>query len=197
MAKMKKETKYALIILFAFALLIVVSVMSVTDQWTSLGWVLAMRPGRQVVEIAEDETPMGTVSEDMMSRTETKVINDLITLKFSFNAENQGLKEPVIMLKFKAYDHGRDVTDQITLQIPKVVFAMDEVNQAEVMDLPDGYKGCGIYFEEGLAYSVKGSWTFQLTDLKGKKISEDIVIEGEAFMMDAVASGEDAAGVDP
>ncbi|MDR1205251.1 MAG: hypothetical protein LBL26_07195 [Peptococcaceae bacterium] len=197
MAKMKKETKYAAIILLTFALLIVVSVMTVTDQWTSLGKILSMRMGRQVIEIAEDETPLGMVSEDMMSQSEVKVVNDSITVKFSFNAENQGLTKPVIVLKFRAYDHGRDVTDQIGFEIPKAVFAMNEVHRVESLDVLSGYNGCEIFFEEGLTYSVKGSWTFQLTDLGGGKLSEDIIIEGEGAIADAAdTEGEDATAED-
>jgi hypothetical protein len=55
-----------------------------------------------------------------------------------------------------------------------------------------GYNGCEVFFEEGLTYSVKGSWTFQLTDLNGGKLSEDIVVEGEGVIMDAAdAEGDD------
>jgi uncharacterized cupredoxin-like copper-binding protein len=193
MAKMKRETKYAAVILLTFALLIVVSVMTVTDQWASLGKILSMRAGRQVIEITEDETPLGMVPEDMMSQSEVKVVNDSVTVKFSFNAENQGLAKPVMILKFRAYDHGRDVTDQINFEIPKAVPAMNEVDRVEPLDVLSGYNGCEIFFEEGLTYSVKGSWTFQLTDLRGGKLSEDIIIEGEGAIVDAAdAEDEDA-----
>jgi hypothetical protein len=185
MTEMKKETKYAAVILLGFALLIVVSVVTITDQWSSLGHILSMRLGRQVIEITEDETPLGMVSEDMMSQSEVKVINDLVTVKFSFNAENQGLAKPVIVFKFKAYDRGRDVTDQVDFEIPKVISAMSEVDHVELLGTLDEYKGCEVFFKEEIAHSVKGSWTFQLTDLKQGKLSEDIVIEGEAAIMDA------------
>jgi hypothetical protein len=196
MTNMKKEMKHAAIILLAFALLIAVSVVTITDQWSSLGEVLSIRTGRQVIEIVEDDTPLGMVSEDMMSQSEVKVVNDQITVKFSFNAENQGLAEPVIVLKFKAYDpDGRDVTDQVDFTIPKGVLAMNEVNRVESLGEPDGHKGCEIFFEEGLAYSVKGSWTFQLTDLNQGKLSGDVVVEGDAVILDA-ADNTGVGGMD-
>jgi hypothetical protein len=188
--KKKKEAKQAIVIVLGFLVLIMGSIVTLSPKWANFGELVNTRIAKPVVEINDEAMPLGALPEDAFAQANVKVLNDVVTVRFSFNPQKQDLEEPVMNVKFKAFENDKDITNHITFDVPKIVSSMGEVNRIETLGANDGYIGCRVFFKGDLAHTVKGEWTFQLTDAKNGKLAEGVLIESEAEIVDGADERE-------
>jgi hypothetical protein len=191
--KRKKEAKQAIVIVLGFLVLIVGSIVTLSPEWANFGELVNTRIAKPVVEINDDAVPLGALPEDTFAQANVKVLNDVVTVRFSFNPQKQNLEEPVMNVKFKAFENDKDITNRITFDVPKMVSSMGEVNRIEALDVKDGYIGCKVIFRKEIAHTVKGEWTFQLTDTQNNKLAAGVLIESEAEIADGADENANTA----
>ena len=186
-----REKKYAVFFTLGFGILILLSVVFPSPRWEHLG--VALRGGTEgvteqgkTISIESEETPLGAVRDDLLKQTEASVVDDSVVVRFSFNPTAEGLQKPAIDFTYRTIEGQLVTTDWGQMEIPKAIASMTEVDRIENLDLDlnTGFKGCRVFFKENIAYTVKGAWTFPLSDEQGRVLSKNTQIEAAASLFD-------------